>query len=474
MSNNVLSTSNITLPKVYEDLVNEDIREVILSSGRISGKTSALVVAWWIYHNRYPDNDIVILQATASEIRDSIINEIKKFLSNSGLIDEYDIPESSRTIKKKGMQGSTYFYPITDHTGGQRTRGVATPNKICLLMFEETQKNKDRNVVEQALATFTRQLMPRAKKIMVGNSETIGHWFIEYVREKVDSGWKYIYANCYDIWGLLNEETKKMITALKENNPVEFRRMYLGDIYASANDVVFPQFDRSKHYLARNQLEEKYIVSVIFGVDHATANDTFAVVPVAILDDGTTQTLEVMYSDPKEINTTLAPTEQCELLDEFLHFIDERYGLVYNQVPVYISIDGAASTFIEQLKHTKKTSQYRKLWSKIDIKRFTKKKKDVNMGIIKNAFAYGVLTILNEGTAMWDGRQNKHRLRHEIESQRYKGLTRKLDPAIANDLVDALEYGLIPYYVNVYNISFPVRKQNDKSKRKEIASIAKK
>ena len=62
--------------------------------------------------------------------------------------------------------------------------------------------------------------------------------------------------------------------------------MYLGDIYASANDVVFPQFDRSKHYLARNQLEEKYIVSVIFGVDHATANDTFAVVPVAILDDG--------------------------------------------------------------------------------------------------------------------------------------------------------------------------------------------
>ncbi len=474
MSNNVLSTSNITLPKVYEDLVNEDIREVILSSGRISGKTSALVVSWWIYHNRYPDNDIVILQATASEIRDSIINEIKKFLSNSGLIDDYDIPESSRSIKKKGMQGATYFYPITDHTGGQRTRGVATPNKICLLMFEETQKNKDRNVVEQALATFTRQLMPRAKKIMVGNSETIGHWFIDYVREKVDSGWKYIYANCYDIWGLLNEETKKMITALKENNPVEFRRMYLGDIYASANDVVFPQFNRSKHYLARNQLEEKYIISVIFGVDHATANDTFAVVPVAILDDGTTQTLEVMYSDPKEMNTTLAPTEQCELLDEFLHFIDERYGLVYNQVPMYVSIDGAASGFIEQLKHTKKTSQYRKLWSKIHIKRFTKKKKDVNMGIIKNAFAYGVLTILNEGSAMWDGRQNKHRLRHEIESQRYKGLTRKLDPAIDNDLVDALEYGLIPYYVNVYNISFPVRKQYDKSKRKEIASIAKK
>ena len=79
------------------------------------------------------------------------------------------------------------------------------------------------------------------------------------------------------------------------------------------------------------------------------------------------------------------------------------------------------------------------------------------MGIIKNAFAYSVLTILNEGKYDWRGNPNTHRLRHEIEAQRYKN--GKLDPAIKNDLCDALEYGLIPYYSNCYNLSFPTRKR---------------
>ena len=83
------------------------------------------------------------------------------------------------------------------------------------------------------------------------------------------------------------------------------------------------------------------------------------------------------------------------------------------------------------------------------------KKKDINMGIIKNAFAYGVLTILNEGMYMWNGDPNQHRLAKEIEKQRYKN--GKLDPKIKNDLCDALEYGLVPYYNNCYNISFPIR-----------------
>lgn len=468
MSDKGLSASNITIPKVYSEIFMDNYKNFILSSGRISGKTSVLVAVWWAMHNKHPDLDIVILQATASEIKDSIINEIRKFLQNSNILDQYEIPESSRYVKKNGSTGGTYFYPITDHNGGQRTRGVTTPNKICLLMFEEAQKNKDANVVEQALATFTRQFAPNAKTIIVGNSETIGHWFIDYVRKKVDDDWHYIYANCFDIWELLNEQTRSMIEGLQKNDELEFRRMYLGDIYAVASDVVFPQFKRAEHYKQSAEIEEKYIVGMIIGIDHATANDTFAAIPVAVLDDGTTQTLEIMYNDPEETNTTLAPTEQCDLLDDFLHFLDEKYGLVFNQVSIYLSIDGAASPFIAQLRHTKKTSQYKKLWSLIKIKPFTLKKKDINMGIIKNAFSYGVLTILNEGSTMWDGRRNKHRLRHEIESQRYKGITRKLDPNIKNDLVDALEYGLIPYYVNAFNISFPVRKQNDLSRRKEI------
>ena len=460
-----LSAQTILVPSVYKEIFLDNYRYFILSSGRISGKTSILVAKWWANFNKYPDRDIVICQATSTEIKDSIINEIFKFLQNSGFdvsqdnpSAEFYIPKSYDRVVKRGQQGMTRIFPITDSKGGQRSRGVSTQNKISLVMYEEAQKNRDENVLEQSVVTFIRQLDKDAQLIIVGNNETVGHWFVDYVeKKKQDKDWCYIYACCYDIWKLLNDQTRDYIEGFKKTNYTEFRRIYLGDIHANASNVVFPQFTRSKNYILAKDLERKFFFTLIIGVDHATANDTFAAVPVAILQDGTTQTLDVCYDDPDETNVTLAPTEQCDLLEEFLLFLDNKYGIVYNRIKVVLSVDGAASPFIAQLRHQKATSKNKALWKQILIKGFTMKKKDVNLGIIKNAFAYNVLTILNEGPLDWQGQKNKHRLAHEIEAQRYKN--GKLDPQIKNDLCDALEYGLIPYYTNCYNLSFPTRKK---------------
>lgn len=461
---NELNASSITVPAVYEEIFKENYRYFVLSSGRVSGKTSILVAKWWINFNKYPDRDIVICQATSTEIKDSIINEIYKFLQNSGFEvsqddpnAEFYIPKSYDRVTRKGQQGLTRIFPITDSKGGQRSRGVSTQNKISLVLYEEAQKNRDENVLEQSVVTFIRQLDETAQLIVVGNSETVGHWFVDYVeRKRMDPDWCYIYACYLDIWGLLNKQTQDYIENFKKTNYTEYRRIYLGDINANTSTVVFPQFIEKQHYKRAVELDRKFFMTLIIGIDHATANDTFAAVPIAIMNDGTTQTLEVCYDDPKETNRTLAPTEQCELLEEFILFLDNKYGIVYNKIKVVLSVDGAASPFIAQLKHLKSTAKKRDLWRQIMIKGFTLKKKDVNLGIIKNAFAYNVLTILNEGVANWRGDKNTHRLKHEIQAQRYKN--GKLDPSIPNDLCDALEYGLIPYYTNCYNLSFPSRK----------------
>ncbi len=476
-------THEVKIPKVYKEIFLSNFKKFILASGRISGKTTILVNAMFYYIMRYPDNDIIVLQATTTEIKDSIINEFEKFLRNQ----DYDvgddpncdwyIPKAKDKVVHKGQNGRIVFKAITDSNGGngQRTRGASTTNLLSLVLYEEAQKNKNADVIEHSLATFIRQLDPKvpdAKIIVVGNNETVGHWFIDFVNEKKqDPEWCYIYANCYDIWDFLNQDTKDMIEGLKKSNYLKFRQMYLGDIYANTSDVVFPQFNRKDNYKLARNLEHHFISTLIIGVDHATANDTFAIVPVAILDDGTTQTLEVCYDDPEETNRTLAPSEQCELLDTFLHYLDEKYGIAYNQLKTILSVDGAAAPFIAQLKHLKHTSEYKEMWKFIDIKAFTMKKKDMNMGIIKNAFAYKVLTLLNEGSYMWNGAANKHRLAHEIEAQRYKN--GKLNPKIKNDLCDALEYGLVPYYTNCYNLSFPVRNQREKEKSSHYEDIQK-
>ena len=468
-----LSCYNIQIPAVYKECFMDNYRYFILSSGRVSGKTSLLVALWWMTINKYPDRDIVVLQATAAEIKDSIINEIKKFISASDLDAEFDIPKSSNIITRKDFKGKTYFYPITDSKGGQRSRGINTENKLSLVMYEECQKNKDANVVEQSVVTFIRQLDKDAKLVIVGNNETAGHWFVDYVeKKKKEDGWCYIYANCYDIWGLLNQQTRDYIESLRQNNNTEFRRVFLGDIHANTSDVVFPQFTREENYKTVEQIPRHYIVHLIVGIDHATANDTFAVVPVAVLDNGETQTLQVCFDDPEVSGVALAPTEQCQLLEEFMDYLDEKYGFGDNYVPVTMSVDGAAAPFIAQLRHTKKTARNKKLWARIRVMGFTKKKKDVNLGIIKNAFAYKVLTILNEGKEDWQGHKNPHRLVREIEAQRYLP-NHKLNPKIKNDLCDALEYGLIPYYTNCYNLSFPVRMQKeDREKFTNITRFA--
>ena len=149
LNSNGLSANNLLIPDVYKEIFLNKYRYFILSSGRISGKTSILVAVWWVTINKYPDRDIVVLQATATEIKDSIINEIEKFLRNSDFDVgddpncEWYIPKSKDSITHRGQTGATYFYPITDSKGGQRTRGITTTNKLSLVMFEEAQKNKE-------------------------------------------------------------------------------------------------------------------------------------------------------------------------------------------------------------------------------------------------------------------------------------------------------------------------------------------
>lgn len=461
-----LGTYEIIIPKVYAPLfTDKGHNKFLLSSGRCSGKTSILVDLIYATINQKPDNDIVILQATSAEIKSSIINEVVSFFKNKGFdvgdkpSNEIYVPKSQdRVIFNDGKhKGGIYIYPITDSNGGQRARGIKTPNPISLVLFEEVQKNKDSNVVEQALATFVRQTTEGMKIVIVGNNETLGHWFTTWASKKrKDKEWVYIYASYLDIWSLIGKEMQEYIINFKRTDPLEYRRMYLGDVRAVVNDKVFPQFVRGVHYKFRKDLPTQRIIRIFFGVDHATANDKFAIVPVAVLGDGTTQTLEICVDDPKETQRALAPTEQCDIMNDFLEFLDSKYGFSDNQTPMVMSIDGAASPFIAQVRHTKRTKMRENpIWKFIQIRKFTMKKKDFNMGIIKSALALNVLKILNEGRYEWSGARNHHWLCHELEAQRYRN--GKLDPAIPNDVVDGLEYGLIPYYTNCFNLSYPIR-----------------
>ena len=69
-----ITATSVVVPSVDQEVFLDKYRYFIWSSGRLSGKTSILVGLWWATVNKCPDRDIVVLQATATEIKDSIIN----------------------------------------------------------------------------------------------------------------------------------------------------------------------------------------------------------------------------------------------------------------------------------------------------------------------------------------------------------------------------------------------------------------
>ena len=89
-----VSAQTVVVPDVYKEIFFDNYKYFMLASGRLSGKTSILVAIWWVTMNSKPDKDIVVLQSTTTEIKDSIINEIEKFLKNS----EFDVGDDPKCL----------------------------------------------------------------------------------------------------------------------------------------------------------------------------------------------------------------------------------------------------------------------------------------------------------------------------------------------------------------------------------------
>ena len=83
---------------------------------------------------------------------------------------------------------------------------------------------------------------------------------------------------------------------------IYFDKWVLGN-WVKAEGLVFPLFKREKHYITLSEHNKRYgrhrIERVIYGTDGANTNDSTAIVPLAILDNGMAVTLPMFYHNPK-------------------------------------------------------------------------------------------------------------------------------------------------------------------------------
>ena len=231
---------------------------------------------------------------------------------------------------------------------------------------------------------------------------------------------------------------------------IYFEKWVLGN-WVKAEGLVFPLFNRNKHYMTPSEYSTRFgknrLKYIIFGADGANTNDSTAIVPLAIMDNGQAVTLELFYHNPK-VNGQLANEQLMPMILKYLDDLERNYHFREMGTEFYTAVDCAAADLHLSLAYH--------LPDYYNVNKFTKKDIMQTTDIVNNAFARGVLCILNFG-----GYFNYYRNRFEnVENQLVIDLelmtwdknNEKYDPSVPNDCADAFRYAVCTFYNNPDNI----------------------
>lgn len=231
---------------------------------------------------------------------------------------------------------------------------------------------------------------------------------------------------------------------------VYFDKWILGKWVANEG-LVYPLFRRERHYLTPEEFTRRYglhrIKYVIIGGDGATTNDSTALVPLAVMDNGQAVTLELFYHNPK-INGPLSNEQLIPFIQRYLDDLESKYRFRENGVEFCMPVDCAAADLVISLAF--------KLEERYNVQKYTKKDILLTTDVVNNALGRNSICILNHG-----GYTNYVRNRFEycdnplvvdLESMIWDKDNKGYDPSVPNDCADAFRYAVNAYYLNPWNL----------------------
>lgn len=231
---------------------------------------------------------------------------------------------------------------------------------------------------------------------------------------------------------------------------VYFDKWILGKWIANEG-LVYPLFRRERHYLTAEEFTRRYglhrIRAVIIGGDGATTNDSTALVPLAVMENGQAVTLELFYHNPK-INGAMSNEQLVPVIQRYLDELESKYRFRENGVEICMPIDCAAADLVLTLAY--------KLEERYNVRKYTKKDVLLTTDVVNNALGRNAICILDHG-----GYYNYVRNRFErcdnplvvdLESMIWDKENKGYDANVPNDCADAFRYAVNSYYLNPWNL----------------------
>ena len=454
-----MPNTKIQVGEVFEPLFTGGFLNYILPGGRVSGKTKTTEILVGIHTALKPNEDIVIARASYGSIADTVYNETKEVLESiPAFEDEFIYRKSPLRIMRKNTDATIYFMGV----GGSidRTKGFKPRNKVGLVIIEETQELKTKELLDQTMASLRRRFGEDTKVIIVFNPPAQSlHWINVWKKEKEhDSDYCVIHSTYLDILPFLSDREIKEIRKYMFDNKPYYDYMY-GGIPTGLMGSVYPMFNADLHMVKYEQresskiLQDFRIVGCIIGCDGAVTHDSTALVPLFIMSNGQAVVGKIFYHNPID-NGVKGSYPLCEneisrwfkeLREE--NNLDNPYDYM-DSVPIIFVVDSAATDLQQSLNYY--------FGNRALIYAIKKGTIPQMVGVVQNAIAKNIITIYDYN-GYFNYTQNKwiqyeNLLAYQLQTLIWNEKETGYDDIVPNDVSDAFTYSVYYWFKQAENI----------------------
>lgn len=451
--------STIAVSSAFMPLFVDNYENYAVGSGRVSGKSKTAYTMAGVYSGKYPMFDIIIGRASYGSIADSSYAEMEEVLSDiPQFAGQFVFRKSPLRIIRKGGGTNIYFLGINGSV--DRTKGLKTKHPVGLVIIEEAQELKDKEHLDQAIASLRRRFGKHCKVVVCFNPPSIkAHWInVWYSQMKTDNDWCCLHPSWEDIAMFLSDrEIKEIIKCKLENRPY-YDYMYGGEATGGLG-LVYPMFREDLHVVpyenrgASKLLHDFRIVGVIIGCDGAVTRDCTVFVPRLIMANGQSVAAKIFYHNPKTMGQKGSfPLVENEGVRWFRDLVNEN-GLDNRNdyrasIPIVFVVDSAATELIQALRYT--------FGDRADVVAIKKGTILQMVDVNQSAIGKNVSLIYDYG-GYYDYTNNKwvkeeNLLKYQYESLAWNEKQTGYDPMIPNDVSDADTYAIYFYYRQTENI----------------------
>jgi len=466
----------IEVAQVFAPIFQFRHRFVFLNTGRLGGKThiASQIVFSLIASNE--NRDVIFCRDAYSDLEKTSYQNIKNFIISKGFESGFDFKKEPLRIINKFTNGTIYFEGI----GGadtSRTRSFTPSNPLIAIIYDELQEARSQESIEQANASFRRYLDKEHGVIMhLFNPPPVNsHWInIYWNLKKQDRDWLCIKSDYRDIAKFVSDLDLKEILKMKHQDPDRYKWLYLGETGGGFGSV-YPQFRREKHLIPYMKLIEQYgytegsgmseeakclrfgqrIHALVIGGDGAVTHDATSFNANFLMQDGRMIVAEPFHYDPQKSGQR-SSYELMPYILKWLDYLDKRYQLLAQRIPIIFSIDSASTELIRMVRFN--------LDDRYQVYSYGKQTVLDMVGVVQTSFAKNMVLIMDFGGIMdWvSGRfmKGEQPLVVALENLIWNDKQTGFDPSVPNDASDSETYAINFIYRNPQNL-YPIQVYNN-------------